>query len=61
MANIGNLFVKLGLNKGSFDAGIASARKSVKNFADSTTKQLTRLIGGWTSLIAVIKGLSSAV
>ena len=61
MANIGNLFVKLGLNKGSFDAGIASARKSVKNFADSTTKQLTRLIGGWTSLISVIKGLSSAV
>lgn len=61
MANIGNLFVKLGLNKGSFDAGIASARKSVKNFADSTTKQLTRIIGGWTSLIAVIKGLSSAV
>ena len=61
MANIGNLFVKLGLNKGSFDAGIASARKSVKRFADSTTKQLTRIIGGWTSLIAVIKGLSSAV
>ena len=61
MANIGNLFVKLGLNKGSFDAGIASARKSVKNFADSTTKQLTRLISGWTSLIAVVKGLSSAV
>ena len=61
MANIGNLFVKLGLNKGSFDAGIASARKSVKRFADSTTKQLTRLVGGWTSVIAVIKGLSSAV
>lgn len=61
MANIGNLFVKLGLNKGSFDAGIASARKSVKNFANSTTKELTRIIGGWTSLIAVIKGLSSAV
>ena len=61
MANIGNLFVKLGLNKGSFDAGIASARKSVKRFADSTTKQLTMIIGGWTSLIAVIKGLSSAV
>lgn len=61
MANIGNLFVKLGLNKGSFDAGIASARKSVKRFADSTAKQLTRLIGGWTSLIAVVKGLSSAV
>ena len=61
MANIGNLFVKLGLNKGSFDAGIASARKSVKRFADSTTKELTRIIGGWTSLIAVIKGLGSAV
>ena len=61
MANIGNLFVKLGLNKGSFDAGIASARKSVKRFADSTVKQLTRIIGGWTSLIAVVKGLSSAV
>ncbi len=61
MANIGNLFVKLGLNKGSFDAGIASARKSVKNFANSTVKELTRIIGGWTSLIAVIKGLSSAV
>ena len=61
MANIGNLFVKLGLNKGSFDAGIASARKSVKRFADSTAKELTRIIGGWTSLIAVIKGLSSAV
>ena len=61
MANIGNLFVKLGLNKGSFDAGIASARKSVKRFADSTTKQLTRIISGWTSVIAVIKGLSSAV
>ena len=61
MANIGNLFVKLGLNKGSFDAGIASARKSVKNFANSTAKELTRIIGGWTSLIAVIKGLSSAV
>lgn len=61
MANIGNLFVKLGLNKGSFDAGIASARKSVKRFADNTAKQLTRIIGGWTSLIAVIRGLSSAV
>ena len=61
MANIGNLFVKLGLNKGSFDAGIASARKSVKRFADNTTKQLTTIIGGWTSLIAVIRGLSSAV
>ena len=61
MANIGNLFVKLGLNKGSFDAGIASARKSVKNFANSTAKELTRIIGGWTSLIAVVKGLSSAV
>ena len=61
MANIGNLFVKLGLNKGSFDAGIASARKSVKKFANSTAKELTRIIGGWTSLIAVIKGLSSAV
>lgn len=61
MANIGNLFVKLGLNKGSFDAGIASARKSVKRFADNTTKELTRIIGGWTSLIAVIRGLSSAV
>ena len=61
MANIGNLFVKLGLNKDSYDTGIASSRKAVKRFADSTAKQLTRIIGGWTSLIAVIKGLGSAV